>query len=83
MWEATKAGIQASGKWSEGMRLLNSGRRLWVVDQDEPFPLFQVVFTSKDTYNITVDVKNTTYYGLDTDTVTKVRLGGMPPQESA
>jgi hypothetical protein len=83
MWEPTKETIQGNGRWKDDMRLLNTGRRLWVVDQDEPFPLFTVTFTSKDAYNITVDEKNPTYYGIDQAAVAKIRAAGMPAQGSA
>jgi hypothetical protein len=83
MWEHVKAAIEASGKWSAGTRLLNSGRRLWVVDQEEPFELFAVNVASKDSITITSNDTNTKYYGIDAPIVLKIRAAGLPAQGSA
>jgi hypothetical protein len=83
MWEPTKAAITASGKWADGMRLLNSGRRLWLVDQDEPFELFAVNVASKDSISITANATNTLYYGIDASAASSIRAAGLPAQVSA
>jgi hypothetical protein len=64
MWEPLRNILTTSGKWKDGMRLLNTSRQLWIVDEDEPFPLIKVVMVSKDSYNLLVEPTTQKYYEI-------------------
>jgi hypothetical protein len=60
------------------MRLLNSSRQLWIVEEDEPFSVFKVEVKSKDEFDITINEKNCTYYGITPEAAEKCRSSALP-----
>jgi hypothetical protein len=73
MWTPVIEALQKKGRWAEGMRLLNNQRQLWIVDDDEPYPLFRISFPSKDEYAISVEPSTKTHYGFTDEEVAAIR----------
>jgi hypothetical protein len=65
-------------RWKDSMRLLNSSRQLWIVEEDEPFSLYKVEVQSKDKYDIIIDAKNRDYYGITAEEAERCRALALP-----
>jgi hypothetical protein len=81
LWEPVKTLLTESGRWKDTMKLLNSGRQLWIVEEDEPFPVFKVDVKGKDEYDIVIVEKHCTYYGISAEAAAKFRAAALPSSE--
>jgi hypothetical protein len=77
MWEPLIELMKNKHKWVEGMRLLNSQRQMWIVDADEPYPLFRIHFKSKDEVTIITDETTRTHYGISVDEAEALKGKGL------
>jgi hypothetical protein len=77
MWNPVIDALRQKGKWVEGMRLLNNQRQLWIVEDDEPYPLFRISFPSKDEYVISVEPNTKAHYGFTDEEMAAIRAKGQ------
>jgi hypothetical protein len=76
MWTPVIEALQKKDKWVEGMRLLNNQRQLWIVDDDEPYPLFRITFPSKDEFVICTEPSTKSHYGFTDEEMDEIRAKG-------
>jgi hypothetical protein len=77
MWEPLLDLLKAKGKWVEGMRLLNYQRQMWIVDGNEPYPLFRIHFPTKDDVVILVENKTKDHYEITDAEADTLKNKGM------
>jgi hypothetical protein len=73
MWTPVTETLKKKGRWVEGMRLLNSQRQLWIVDADEPYPLFRITFPSKGEYVMCTEPTTKDHYGFSDEEMEAIR----------
>jgi hypothetical protein len=69
MWETLRTTLVNKNLWKDTMRLRNSSRQLWIVEEDEPFWLFKVEVQGKNEFTISVNASTRDYYKLTLEDV--------------
>ena len=78
LWDRTIQALKTAGTWrgstsggldpdnpgKPAMRLMNINRKMWIVQDEEPYLLFSVDDINKEKYTLTFDHENAYHYGI-------------------